>query len=385
MTKEIKKTEEKKEENNHTPEQKIIQKLLEGTPSRPSLGDSIEGVVVSIEKGKIFVDIPPFGTGIIYGREFMHAADILRKVKMRDAIVAKVVDVENEDGYMELSLTEAREALMWGEAEQAVQKNTIFDLVVKDANKGGLMVEWQGIQGFLPASQLTHDHYPRVEDGDKDKILSELRALIGQKVHVCIITADAQEGKLIFSEKVSEQKGTEENTTQEESKKFSVGDACDGEVTGIVDFGVFVKISEGVEGLVHISEIDWGLVENIKSLYKVGDEVRVKIIEMKDGKVSLSIKALREDPWKHAAQTYKKDSIVNAVVIKHNKHGALASIEEGVSGLVHVSEFADIQELRTTLQLGRSYPFKITLFEAEEHKMTLSYKKALQGEAKEEE
>jgi small subunit ribosomal protein S1 len=360
----------------------LFEKLLAETPQAPKVDESIEGTVVAIEKGRVYVDIPPFGTGVIYGREYMQAADILRKIKMHDSITAKVVDICNEDGYIELSLTEARQALIWSEAEQALRKNTVFEVLVKDANKGGLMMEWQGIQGFLPASQLSHEHYPRVEDGDKDKILEELRLLVGQKLSVCIITADTQEGKLIFSEKT----GTQENgtatvpqTAEEIARTFEVGDVYEGTVTGIVDFGVFVKIAEGVEGLVHISELDWGLVENIKSLYKPGDEARVKIIEIKDGKVSLSIKALKEDPWKRAGDMYKKDTIVNAVVIKHNKHGALVSIEEGVAGLVHVSEFADINELRTTLQLGRSYPFKITLFDPAEHRMTLSYKKALKG------
>jgi len=365
-------------EEQRSPNAELLEKLLADAPHAPQVGDSVDGTVVAIEKGRVYVDLPPYGTGVIYGREYMQAADILRKVKMHDGITAKVVDAYNADGYVELSLTEARQALIWSEAEQALRKNTVFELMVKDANKGGLMIEWQGINGFLPASQLSQDHYPRVEDGDKDKILLELRELIGQKLSLCIITADTQEGKLIFSEKTGAQtSGGTAQTAEEIQKEFAVGDAYDGVVTGIVDFGVFVKIADGVEGLVHISELDWGLVENIKTMYKPGDEVRVKIIEVKDGKVSLSIKALKEDPWKRAEELYKKEGIVNAVVIKHNKHGALVSVEEGVAGLVHVSEFADINELRTTLHLGRSYPFKITLFEPNEHRMTLSYKKAL--------
>jgi small subunit ribosomal protein S1 len=112
-----------------------------------------------------------------------------------------------------------------------------------------------------------------------------------------------------------------------------------GEVTGIVDFGVFVKIEEGLEGLVHISEIDWSLVEDPKQLFKVGQKVKVKIIEIKDGKVSLSMKALKTNPWTESAKKYKKDDVVSGVIIKYNKHGALASIEEGIAGLVHISEF----------------------------------------------
>jgi ribosomal protein S1 len=141
-----------------------------------------------------------------------------------------------------------------------------------------------------------------------------------------------------------------------------------------VDFGVFVKLEPGLEGLVHISEIDWGLVEDTKTLFKVGDAVNVKVIEVKDDKISLSIKQLKENPWVSASKKFSKGDIVNAVVIKYNKHGALASIEEGVAGLVHVSEFEAEDKLKAALSLGGVYKFKITLFEPNDQKMTLSFK-----------
>ncbi len=153
--------------------------------------------------------------------------------------------------------------------------------------------------------------------------------------------------------------------------KYNVRDTLDGVVTGATEFGVFVKIEDSLEGLVHISEMDWALVENPKTRYKVGEAVKVKVIEIKDDKVSLSIKALVDDPWKSASAKYKKDQQVEAVVIKYNKHGALASIEEGVAGLVHVSEFGSEEELRAKLELGKVYPFTITFFEAKERRMTL--------------
>jgi len=182
-----------------------------------------------------------------------------------------------------------------------------------------------------------------------------------------IITADAKEGKLIFSEKDQEQKDKEKIIDA-----YHVGDIIEGEVTGSVDFGVFVKLEQGLEGLVHISELDWGLVEDPKSFFSVGEKVRVQIIEIKDGKISLSVKALKENPWEGAKEKYKKDKIVSGVVIKYNKHGALVSIEEGVAGLVHISEFENEEALRQSLELGMSYSFKIVLFEPKEQRMTLS-------------
>jgi small subunit ribosomal protein S1 len=338
--------------------------LIMDTPVPPREGDLVEGKVTAIGRARVYIEVVPFGTGLIFGREFMNARDILRKVSVGDTIAAKVVNPSNEDGYIELSLKEARQALIWSDAEEAVKKQTIMHLPVKEANKGGLIIEWQGIQGFLPASQLSAEHYPRVEDGDKDKILSALNDLIGKSLSVIMITADQKEGKLIFSEKGPQEKEEKE----EKVSRYTVGDTLDGVVTGVVDFGVFVKLEEGLEGLVHISELDWGLVEDPRALYKVGEKVKVKVIEVKDDKISLSIKQLKENPWVQAGKKYRKDQEVQGVIIKYNKYGALASIEEGVAGLVHISEFASEEELRNTLSLGQSYGFTITLFEPREHR-----------------
>jgi small subunit ribosomal protein S1 len=313
--------------------------------------------VIAIGKGQIFIDLFPYGTGIIYGREFIAVRDILRKVNVGDTIAAKVVELSNEEGYIELSLKEAKQALVWSEAEKMMKEKKVFEVAITEANKGGLIINWQGVVGFLPASQLKAEHYPRVMDGDKDRILDELKKLVGTKLSVSIIGATPKDGKLIFSEKSG---GSEER--EKMVGKYEVGDVLDGEVTGIVDFGAFVKVESGLEGLVHISEIDWGLVEDPRLFFKVGDKVKVKIIEIKDGKISLSVKALKENPWVDAAKKYKKDDVVEGVVIKFNRHGALASIEEGVAGLVHVSEFGSEDKLREKLELGKSYSFKISLF-----------------------
>lgn len=332
--------------------------------------DIIEGVIVAIEKSALYVDLGIAGTGIIYGIEFMNARDVIKRINIGDTISAKIVRRENKDGYVELSLKEARQALMWNDAEQAIKDKRVMDLVVKDANKGGLIIEWQGMSGFLPASQLKEDKYPRIEDGDKDKILRELKKLIGKRISVTIISAIPKEGKLIFSEKDG---GSTKEVKEVALGAYTVGDEVEGTVTGVVEFGIFVKLSDGVEGLVHKSEIDWGLVEDTKAHARVGDKVRAKVIEVKDNKISLSLKALKENPWKEASKKYKKGDEVEGVVIKFNKHGALVSIEEGVAGLVHVSDFGDEAALRSTLTLGKSYKFSITLFDANEERMTLSF------------
>jgi small subunit ribosomal protein S1 len=298
----------------------------------------------------------------------MNAREVIKRTNVGDKISAKVISTDAKDGYIELSLKEARQAAAWAEAEDMVKNKTMLELTVKEANKGGLIMEWQGIAGFLPASQLKAEHYPRVADGDKDRILDELRKLVGQKLPVSIIGAQPKEGKLIFSEK-----GADDKEKKELIANYAVGDAVSGDVTGMVDFGVFVKLEEGLEGLVHISEIDWGLVDDPRHFFKVGDKVKVKIIDIKDGKVSLSVKALKENPWEAAKGRYSKGDKVEGVVIKFNKHGALASIEEGIAGLVHVSEFGSEEKLRAALELGKRYPFTISLFEPKDMRMALNF------------
>ncbi len=344
----------------------VLKSIADRSVARPEVDALVEGPVILVEKSSVYVDLAPFGTGIIYGREFINAKDIIKKISLGDMIKAKVVEVENENGYVELSLKEAKQALTWSEAEKAIKAKTVLELEVKDANKGGLILEWQGIQGFLPASQLKAEHYPRVLDSDKDKILKELKKLVGQKIPVMIISTLPKEGKLIFSEK--------DNNPEEKKEvlsKYTIGDELDCTIAGIVDFGVFLKLEDGLEGLVHISELDWGLVEDPRAMFKVGEQIKAKVIEIKDGKVSLSIKALKENPWKEFEGKLKKGDIIKGVIIKYNKHGALVSIKEGVAGLVHNSTFGSEVKLREKLELGKTYNFQITLFEPKDHKMTL--------------
>jgi len=345
-----------------------VDAFLTNLPNPPSIDELVEGPVISIDKGAVYIDLPPFGTGIIYGREFINARDIIKKINVGDIVAGKVVGIGGKEGYIEISLKEARQALVWSEAEEAIRDKRIFELQITDANKGGLIINWQGISGFLPASQLKPEHYPRISDGDKDKILDELRKLVGEKLPVTIINASPKEGKLIFSEKSPDTKDKENIVAH-----YALGDELVGEVTGLVDFGIFIKLEEGLEGLVHISEIDWGLVENPKIMFKIGEKVKVKVIEIKDDKISLSIKALKDNPWKEAEKKYTKDAIVEGVIIKFNKYGALASIEEGVAGLVHVSEFGSEEKLREKLEMGKAYSFKITLFDPKEQKMALAF------------
>lgn len=346
----------------------IVKTLIEEKPFALKEGEIVEGTVIGFKNASVFIDLNPYGTGIIFGREYNNAKEIIKNIKVGDSIKAKIVQIDGEDGYIELSLKEARQALVWKEAESLMNAKEVLSLPVKDANKGGLIVEWKGIQGFLPASQLKPENYPRVEDSDKEKILKELRKLVGQELSLSVLSINPKEDKLVFSEKTT---GDEEK--KEIVEKYNVGDDLDCEVAGIVDFGIFLKIEEGLEGLVHISEIDWGLIEDPRKIFKVGDKVKARIIEIKDGKISLSMKVYKENPWKEFEGKMKKGDIVKGVVIKFNKYGALISIKEGVAGLVHNSSFGSEEKLREKLELGKTYDFQINVFEPAEQKMTLAF------------
>ncbi|MSR76534.1 MAG: S1 RNA-binding domain-containing protein [Candidatus Ryanbacteria bacterium] len=333
----------------------------------PRVGDVVEGTILRAQGSVIFIDLG-FATGIIYGREFQDGRDMLRNKKEGDIIVSKIVDFENEQGYIELSVKEAGREKFWKEANAYVSEKRLLSLKALEANRGGLVFEWNGTKGFLPLSQLSQKHYPRVEGGDKTRIFEELQKLVGEEFGLHIITADPREEKLIFSEKTLEPDGMKERLAN-----YQIGTEYEGEVSGIVEFGVFVKLEEGLEGLVHISEIDWSLVENPSDLYKVGDKVQVKIIGVDADKVSLSIKALKPDPWKELK--LEKGDIVEGIVTKLNKYGAFVKLPKqgGISGLSHVSEFESAQKMRDLAEVGKAYPFQIVVYQPESHKLSLAF------------
>ena len=344
------------------------------------VGELVEGTVLEKKGTRVYVDLGPRGMGIIYGREYYAAQDIIRKADEGDPIAGKVVEIDNDEGYIELSLKEAGEEKRWIDVKESMEKKELLELPVVEANKGGLLLEYKGIRGFLPASQLSMKHYPRVEGGDKDKIFLELKKFIGTPLKVKILDASPKEQKLIFSEKDSESEETRALLAH-----YKIGDVVEGEVTGVVDFGAFMKFGEDLEGLIHISEIDWGLVENPRDYLKPGDKLTAKIIDIQGEKVSLSLKQLKEDPWKKIAEDHKKGDVLSGRVTKFNPFGVFVEIGSNIQGLVHISEFGNEENMRHTLEIGKEYSFKILLIDPVEHKMSLGIiREEVKEEAKEE-
>lgn len=329
-------------------------------------GDLIEGVIMEKRGSRLFVDLKNRGTGIVYGREFYDAQNVIKTLKPGDRVSAKIVELDNDDGFMELSLSEAGREKEWQEIKRAMNENTVLPLKVADANRGGLIVNYKGASGFLPASQLSSEHYPRVDGGDKKKIFTELKKLVGTELQLKIIDANQEEGKLIFSEKTMGGIGV-----QEKLSTYKVGDVVEGEITGIVSFGAFVKFDEGLEGLVHISEIDWQLIENPTDVLKAGEKVKAKIIDISGDRVSLSLKALKTDPWLKAPERYKKGDLVLGKAVKYNPFGVFIKLDPEIQGLLHISEFGTEQNMREKILLNEEYQFRILSVDAKEHRLAL--------------
>lgn len=335
------------------------------------VGDLIEGEVIGIGRSAVFLNLGPQGTGIIFGREFLEEKSALKEIKPGEKILAKIVDLENDEGYIELSLKQAGRELTWDRLKEKKEKEEVFQVKVVGANKGGLLAELYGAQAFLPVSQLSQEHYPRVEDGDATKILRALQEFMGKELEVQIFDLDPKEEKIILSERSKERA-----KVKEQLAKFQVGDVVEGEITGVVDFGAFVKFpldeqTEPIEGLIHISEIDWQIIEDPNQLLKVGDKVKAKIVDLSGGRASLSLKALKEDPWKEVETKYKKLDTIQGKVTKLNPFGAFVEIEDRIQGLCHISEFGTKAKMEEALQPGQTYSFQILELNPGEHRMSL--------------
>ncbi len=335
-------------------------------------GDLIEGALLTKASKAAYFDLGAFGTGIVYGAEFSAASQAIKNLNAGDKISAKIIDPENENGYVELSLSEAGLQRKWEAIKDLMERGEIMTVKVIGANSGGLLADLNELKAFLPVSQLATDHYPRVDDGDRRKILEELRKLVGQELKVKIIDFKPRAGKLILSERETVQENTRELLGQ-----YKAGDLVDGIISGVADFGAFMKFlnTPQIEGLIHISELDHRLIENPKEIVKIGDAVKAKILEIKDGRVSLSLKALKADPWEKVEEKYKASAEVAGTITRFNPFGAFVALDSDIQGLIHVSEFGSVEEMKKQLELGKAYTFKIELVKPQEKRIILKMRK----------
>jgi len=359
----------------------------------PKKGTMIQGKVLTKDGPTLYVDLGPSKVGIVYGREYQRAKDIIKNLKPEDEVLVKVVDEENEDGFIELSIQEAYKEKNWEKIKELKESQEPFKIKVLKVNKGGLISEVSGIPAFLPTSQLASYHYPRIQDGNKSEIFKKLQTFIGKELEVTVFDYDQENQQIILSEF-----SKENETLKEAIASLRVGDEVVGEISGIVNFGAFLKFTPPIkedskekisppvlEGLIHISEIDWQLIEHPSQVLKVGQVVRAKIIDISQGRISLSMRALKKDPWQEL-ELKPGDKVIGKVV-KFNPFGAFVQLrldEEfikkfpttpKIQGLIHISEFGSEEKMKEELEIDKEYEFSVLKINPQKHWMALRLNK----------
>ena len=263
--------------------------LKQNTPiNLPEVNTVLEGTVLEKKKKYLYVDLSPYGIGVIRGPNYLEAKDYIKLLNPGDKVMVRILEWNNEEGNIELALKDASQENTWKKIYELRDTKTTFPLLITDANVGGLIGKLYRIQGFIPVSQLSSDHYPKVEGGSKAKILEKLKEFVGKELMVQVLDADQNTNKLIFSEKL-----VELDQIKEIAKQYKIGDIVKVKITKIVNFGAFVKVDDTpVDGLIHISEISSTPNVDIKKVLQEGEIRDAKIVGIEDGKISLSLKAL---------------------------------------------------------------------------------------------
>lgn len=304
-------------------------------------GDTVDAVVVEVTPKALYLELGAKTQGIVTGREYDAAKTYIRELKPGDKIAAVVISPENDIGYILMSLKKAALDLRWTELEEKAETGEAMDMRVSQVNKGGLLVEIDGIVGFLPGSQIGKVYSGKMEQ------------MVGKNLSVVVMEADRAQNRLIVSEKaVSEAEDIE--ARKKLLGLIKIGSDYEGEVTGVVPFGLFVRVTVTVdgetvnlEGLVHISEISWEKIEDPKEVFKEGDKVKVKVIGMDEnsGRLALSMKQLTSDPWGEVVKRFPIDKQLRGKITRLAAYGAFVEMEKGVEGLIHISKIPPEQRI----------------------------------------
>ena len=355
-----------------TTQSAVMTELLKESPQvfRARPGELVEGTVIFKGKNKMLVDLAGVATGIVSGRELRDSMNTFRELAVAMPIAALVLEEENDEGMVVLSLRMASQQKAWDRFHKLIADDKTMKFTAQEANKGGLLANIDGIRTFLPVSQLAPSNYPRVNNADSSEIIDRLKKFIGHTFTVKIITVDEAAGKIVVSER--------EAMAEERAKALetlSVGQEKDGIVSGIVKFGLFVAF-DGLEGLVHISEIAWGHVKNPGEFAQVGDRVKVKIIGIDGEKLSLSIKQMTKDPWEEIAERYPVGKEVEGTVARFADYGAFLSLEKDITGLVHLTEISHekVADPAQVLKIGQKMKAQVINIDIDERRIGLSIK-----------
>lgn len=336
----------------------------------PKIGEVVTWKILSISSKMILVDLNSQFTGIIAGSDMHSSIDDISKLKIGDLVESIVIGDDKDSWLTVLSIRKASQVKLIGRLHSNFDTKEIITVIPNEANKGWLLIDLDWIKWFIPVSQLTPVNYPRVEWANPERILAHLNRLVGKPFKVRVINVDPDGKKIIFSEKaaVEEERGVA-------LTKLKVGDQVDWVVSGILTYGLFITFS-WLEWLVHVSEIDWGHVNDPSKFAKIGDKVKVEVIGIDTDKISLSMKRLKHNPWDELAKKYKVWDIIKAPVTRISKFGIFLALDGWISGLIHLSEISNdmVKNIEDFVKVGELVEAKVITFDPNEKRIGLSLK-----------
>ncbi len=336
----------------------------EASSKRIAHGDIIDGVVVRVDPDEVLVDVGSKSEGVISSRELGTREAGTPDLHAGDHIKVFVLQPENEDGNVVLSLRRARAESVWVKAQEQQATGEMMDAEVREQNKGGLIVNILGLRGFLPTSQVSRSHS------------SNLQELVGQRIGVKILEVNRKRNRLIVSQKAA----FDEDRARQRGElfdKLKIGDEIEGKVSGLTTYGAFVNLG-AADGLIHISELSWDRVANVADVLQVGQDVRVKVIKLDPdtSRISLSLRQLGQDPWDHIEKRFPPGAIVEGEVTKIKKYGAFLQIGDGIEGLLHISELAweHVEHTEDVVQVGQHLRVRVLQADRSRRRISLSLK-----------
>ncbi len=335
-------------------------------------GDVVEGTVVAIDREEILVDIGLKSEAVLPLKELSaNGYGSLAEIHRNDTLLVYVLQPETPEGHAIVSIRKARQEHQWRVAQEKYERGEIFDAEVIESNKGGLIVNLDGVRGFVPISQIMH--LKREDSAENAETLAKLQAMVGKQLKLKIIEINRNRNRLILSERIAMQEWRARRR-DELMNELQVGEVRRGIVRHLAHFGAFVDLG-GADGLVHISQLAWSRVNHPSEVLHVGQEVEVQVlsIDKERKKIALSIKRAEVDPWTTVEQRYHIGQVVTGIITKIAPFGAFARIENGIEGLIHVTEiYPPTTDAKLALKEGQEVQVQVLRIESDRRRLGLS-------------
>jgi len=341
----------------------------------PQAGEIRKGVIASIGTSQVLVSIGAKSEGVISGRELEQLTEEERAaLQVGQEINVYVVNPENSEGNIVLSFKRAQEQLSWDNVGRMIADETVTESKIIGFNKGGLIVPVGGLRGFLPSSQISAMRRS-MSSGDTPE--ARWQKMVGEPISVRIIEVDRERRRLILSERAT---GTESRSSMKDRVigELEEGKIYTGRVTSLAEFGAFVNVN-GADGLVHLSELSWDRLQHPKELLEVGQEVKVKVIniDLEKRRIGLSMRALQDDPWKSRVEHFSVGQLIEGKITRLTKFGAFARLEGDIEGLIHISELSEnrVEHPKEVLKEGEVKTLRVIRIDPDNHRIGLSLRK----------